>query len=159
MRKLKQEISEPFFLTRIVDIDKLMSVSFLEPVSPFKQSALAGRVALVTGGSSGMYSSICHPPLLRLHISGSGFEIVRQLGLHGAKVWIMGRRPEPIAASVSALKDEGIDAHGSPGDVRKFGDCTRVVNACVSHHGHLDVLVNCAAGKYARCWIDSPLLY
>lgn len=59
--------------------------------SPFKGDILNGQVALVTGGASGI-----------------GFEITRQLGLHGASVAIMGRRRQVLDAAVSALSDEGI---------------------------------------------------
>jgi peroxisomal 2,4-dienoyl-CoA reductase len=55
--------------------------------SPFKNNVLSGRVALVTGGGSGI-----------------GFEIARQIGLHGAKgVVIMGRRQQFLDEAVQAL--------------------------------------------------------
>jgi len=47
-----------------------------EQRSPFAGDCLAGKVALVTGGGSGI-----------------GFEIATQLGKHGARVAVMGRRP------------------------------------------------------------------
>eukprot|EP00455_Lapot_gusevi_P054046 TRINITY_DN856_c0_g2_i2.p1 TRINITY_DN856_c0_g2~~TRINITY_DN856_c0_g2_i2.p1 ORF type:complete len:321 (-),score=140.00 TRINITY_DN856_c0_g2_i2:260-1159(-) len=99
--------------------------------SPFKANILSSKIALVTGGGSGI-----------------GFEITRQLGLHGAKIAIMGRRPEPLAAAVSALKSEGIDAIGVNGDVRKPQDCERVVGEVISKFGGLNILVNNAAGNF-----------
>ena len=62
--------------------------------SPFKPSVLAGRVALITGGGSGI-----------------GLEITRQLGLHGAKVVISGRREAVLKEACRQLGAEGIDAH------------------------------------------------
>ena len=60
--------------------------------SPFRSDVLRGKRCLVTGGTSGI-----------------GFEIARQLGLHGATITVMGRR-EPVAASASAaLRAEGND--------------------------------------------------
>jgi NAD(P)-dependent dehydrogenase (short-subunit alcohol dehydrogenase family) len=50
-------------------------------------------VALVTGGGSGI-----------------GFEVARQLGLHGAKVVIMGRRGPFLEKAVGLLQQEGIKA-------------------------------------------------
>ena len=63
--------------------------------SPFRQDLLAGRVALITGGSSGI-----------------GLEIARQLGLHGAKVVISGRRENVLQEACKVLSEEGIAAHG-----------------------------------------------
>ncbi|KAF3325735.1 peroxisomal 2,4-dienoyl-CoA reductase [Carex littledalei] len=99
--------------------------------SPFKGDILNGQVALVTGGGSGI-----------------GFEITRQLGLHGASVAIMGRRRQVLDAAVSALSKEGIKAIGLEGDVRKQEDARRVIEATVDHFGRLDILVNGAAGNF-----------
>ena len=59
--------------------------------SPFKADVLKGKVALLTGGGSGI-----------------GFEISSQFGLHGASIAIMGRRQEVIDSAVSALVSQGI---------------------------------------------------
>lgn len=64
-------------------------------ISPFRTDVLAGNVALVTGGSSGI-----------------GLEITRQLGLHGAKVVISGRRQNVLDDACQALSKDGITAHG-----------------------------------------------
>ena len=61
--------------------------------SPFRQDLLAGQVALVTGGGSGI-----------------GLEITRQLGLHGAKVVISGRREKVLSDACETLASEGITA-------------------------------------------------
>lgn len=61
--------------------------------SPFKSNILSGQVALITGGGSGI-----------------GFEITRQLGLHGAKVLISGRREHVLREACKALSSEGITA-------------------------------------------------
>lgn len=61
--------------------------------SAFREDLLAGTVALVTGGSSGI-----------------GLEIARQLGLHGAKVAISGRREAVLHDACESLKGEGIAA-------------------------------------------------
>ncbi|KAL2245104.1 peroxisomal 2,4-dienoyl-CoA reductase-like [Sesamum indicum] len=99
--------------------------------SPFKPHVLQGKVALLTGGGSGI-----------------GFEISTQFGKHGVSIAIMGRRKPVLDAAVSALMSLGIPAVGFEGDVRKGEDARRVVEATVKHFGKLDILVNAAAGNF-----------
>lgn len=92
---------------------------------------MAGKTALVTGGGSGI-----------------GFEIARQLGLHGAQIVISGRREQVLQEACRTLEQDGITAHAVKGDVRAYESCERMVAAAVAHSGHLDILVNCAAGNF-----------
>jgi NAD(P)-dependent dehydrogenase (short-subunit alcohol dehydrogenase family) len=61
---------------------------------------LAGRVALITGGSRGI-----------------GFEAARGLGRQGATVVLVGSDPGRAAAAAQLLESEGIDAVGESADV------------------------------------------
>ncbi|CAI9088036.1 OLC1v1022265C1 [Oldenlandia corymbosa var. corymbosa] len=99
--------------------------------SPFKDDILKGKVALLTGGASGI-----------------GYEISLQFGKHGAAVALMGRRKSVIDGAVSSLRSLGIQAVGFQGDVRKQEDAKRVVESTVEHFGKLDILVNAAAGNF-----------
>lgn len=99
--------------------------------SPFKSDILKGKVALITGGGSGI-----------------GFEISTQFGLHGAFVAIMGRRRTVLDDAVEQLHSKGIQAIGLEGDVRKKEDAARVLETTVKHFGKLDILVNGAAGNF-----------
>ncbi|KAJ0980824.1 hypothetical protein J5N97_009079 [Dioscorea zingiberensis] len=99
--------------------------------SPFKADILKGKVALLTGGGSGI-----------------GFEITAQFGRHGAAVAIMGRRRQVLDAAVSALQLQGIRAIGVQGDVRKKEDAARALEMTVEQFGRLDILVNGAAGNF-----------
>lgn len=99
--------------------------------SPFKPEILKGKVALITGGASGI-----------------GFEISTQLGKHGASVAVMGRRKQVLQSAVSVLQSLSIPAVGFEGDVRKQEDAARVVDLTFKHFGRIDILVNAAAGNF-----------
>ncbi|KAG9143255.1 hypothetical protein Leryth_010178 [Lithospermum erythrorhizon] len=99
--------------------------------SPYKADILKGKVAILTGGGSGI-----------------GFEISTQFGQHGASISIMGRRNHVVDSAVSALHSLGIPAIGFVGDVRKQEDAKRVVESTIKHFGKLDILVNAAAGNF-----------
>ncbi|KAM7532395.1 hypothetical protein LguiB_035805 [Lonicera macranthoides] len=109
----------------------MMMSSSSSSSSPFKGDILRGKVALLTGGGSGI-----------------GFEISTQFGKHGASVAIMGRRKSVLDSAVSTLQSLGIPAVGFEGDVRKQEDAKRVVESTVKHFGKLDILVNSAAGNF-----------
>ncbi|MGZ6798256.1 MAG: SDR family NAD(P)-dependent oxidoreductase [Mycobacteriaceae bacterium] len=86
---------------------------------------LDGRVALVTGGSSGL-----------------GVHFARALGEAGAEVVIAARRADRLADNVSALRQDGISAHAISCDVSDPSDCRRAVEQTVELCGRLDLLVN-----------------
>lgn len=64
--------------------------------SPFKADILKGKVALLTGGGSGI-----------------GFEISSQFGKHGASIAIMGRRKSVLDSAVADLLSLGIPVKSS----------------------------------------------
>ncbi len=99
--------------------------------SPFRPDVLAGKVALITGGGTG----ICHG-------------IARALGQHGAKLMLMGRREEVLKEACAAFSKQGIEASFVAGDVRDFSQAEGAIKATVSHYGKLDILLNGAAGNF-----------
>jgi NAD(P)-dependent dehydrogenase (short-subunit alcohol dehydrogenase family) len=90
---------------------------------------LQGRVALVTGGTSGI-----------------GFGSARRLLEHGATVYITGRRQDVLDAAVSKL---GQGAHGIQADASVKADMQRVADAIKAAHGQLDILFANAGGGHA----------
>lgn len=86
-----------------------------------------GRVAVVTGGGSGM-----------------GAATARRLAGEGAHVLIVDRNAVLAAAVATEVGGTSI-----VGDVADSGFCDGVVAAAITHHGRLDVLVN-AAGVIVR---------
>lgn len=99
--------------------------------SPFRPDLLQNKVALVTGGGTG----ICHG-------------IAKELGRHGAKLVLMGRRAEVLEEACKALRAEGIEARSVAGDVRDFASAEKAVSETLAAFGRLDVLVNGAAGNF-----------
>lgn len=82
----------------------------------------AGKVVLVTGGSSGI-----------------GRATARAFADEGATVVIAGRDEQRLA---SAVKEIGGDASAVTVDVTDSGDVSRMVETVVARHGRLDVAFN-----------------
>ena len=100
----------------------------------------AGRAAIVTGGGTGL-----------------GRAIALELARLGAAVVVAGRRPEPLAETVSLVAGVGGRAHAQPTDVRQPEQVGALVSSAVEHFGRVDVLVNNAAGNFvARAQDLSP---
>jgi len=103
------------------------------PSSPFRSDALAGKVAIVTGGGSG----IC-------------YEITKQLLLHGAAAAVIcGRREnflQTAAANLSSVS--GKTCLYKVCDVRDAAACEAAVAYALSRCGRVDILVNGAAGNF-----------
>ena len=95
-------------------------------MSTYYQQRFRGRVALVTGSSTGI-----------------GAAIAERLADEGASIAVNGRRVSVLEAKAVELSKKGHDVLAIPGDVSK--DASALVNATVEHFGQLDVLVNNAA--------------
>ncbi len=91
---------------------------------PYDETRLDGRVALVTGGGTGI-----------------GRAIAGALGKAGARVIVSGRREEPLLKVVEELGGEE-KAAAVPGNVTVDVDRGRMLDACVKTFGGLDILVN-----------------
>jgi NAD(P)-dependent dehydrogenase (short-subunit alcohol dehydrogenase family) len=97
-----------------------------EPDIPvLERFSLAGKVALVTGASSGL---------------GAGFAVA--LAQAGADVVLAARRKDGLEAATREVEKLGRSALAVPADVTDPGACRAVVQAAVGRFGRLDVLVN-----------------
>jgi len=88
---------------------------------------LDGKVALVTGASSGL-----------------GEAIALGLADAGAKVALCARRADRLAGLVARIREAGGDAAAFPGDVSVEADAAGAVARTVAQFGRLDILVNSA---------------
>ena len=86
---------------------------------------LEGRVAIVTGASSGL-----------------GVAFAQGLAEAGADVALTGRRLERLEATARLVEAAGRRALVLPGDVSKPEDCQAAVDATMAEFGQVDVLVN-----------------
>jgi len=86
---------------------------------------LAGRAAVVTGGSRGI-----------------GFAIADGLAKAGASVVITGRDQVTLDKALSNLSPHGTRVVAARADVRSADDASRAMDAAVKAFGGLDILVN-----------------
>jgi 3-oxoacyl-[acyl-carrier protein] reductase len=88
-------------------------------------AALAGRVAVITGGSRGI-----------------GAATAGALAERGAAVVVSGRDGDRLQAVVKDLEGRGASALGVVADVARREDADRLVDAAKKRFGRIDVLVN-----------------
>ncbi|WP_175650637.1 SDR family NAD(P)-dependent oxidoreductase [Pseudomonas sp. Marseille-P9899] len=90
-----------------------------------RHTDLAGKVALVTGASSGL---------------GRRFALV--LAAAGASVIVAGRREQRLRELVTEIKQAGGQAFAQVMDVRDSQQLPALIEGLVHRHGSLDILVN-----------------
>jgi 2,4-dienoyl-CoA reductase [(3E)-enoyl-CoA-producing], peroxisomal len=111
-----------------------------EGASPFREDLLSDRVALVTGGGTGI-----------------GRAIAVELARHGADLALLGRRREPLDEVAGEVRALGRRALSISADVRDPEAGEAAVGRVEEEMGGLDILVNNAAGNFlARAEELSP---
>jgi NAD(P)-dependent dehydrogenase (short-subunit alcohol dehydrogenase family) len=101
---------------------------------------MTGRIAIVTGASSGI-----------------GEAIATAFGRAGASVVLGGRRVEELDRVAALITNAGGNALTVPGDVRREADVLELFASTMRVHGRIDVLVN-NAGVTAHMPIDEMSL-
>jgi NAD(P)-dependent dehydrogenase (short-subunit alcohol dehydrogenase family) len=86
--------------------------------------SLAGKIALVTGGSQGI-----------------GESIARRFAQEGARVAIVARGKEAAARLAANIESSGGQAHSFTADCSRVADVRRVVDEVSDHFGGLDIVV------------------
>lgn len=86
---------------------------------------ITGKVTIITGASEGI-----------------GLATARCFSEAGAKVVLVSRSKDKLAALVKELAGQGREAVGLPADMRDPSAITGMVDAAFKHFGRIDVLIN-----------------
>lgn len=92
---------------------------------------LAGQVAIVTGGGTGI-----------------GLAIAKKLGSLGARLAIGSRNAANLERGSTELRHAGLDPLAAQVDVRNPEQVEELVHRVLHHYGRIDILVNNAAGNF-----------
>jgi peroxisomal 2,4-dienoyl-CoA reductase len=97
----------------------------------FVDGILTGRVAFVTGGGTG--------------ITGG---VARALAEAGASVALVSRQMDHLEPAAAAINENGGQAFAVTADVRNAEEVSKAIAATVEHFGHVEIVVNGAAGNF-----------
>jgi NAD(P)-dependent dehydrogenase (short-subunit alcohol dehydrogenase family) len=101
------------------------------------RGTVAGKVVLITGGSSGI-----------------GLAAAHKIAEAGAVTIICGRDEDKLAEAKKEINDRGFECITYAADVADMADCDRFVQVLLDNHGGVDVLVN-NAGRSIRRAIEA----
>src|SRR5665213_831948 len=87
--------------------------------------SLAGKVALITGGASGL-----------------GLEVARQLAAEGVGLVLVDWDEQSLEAAASRIAESGAAVHSLRGDVSDPATATAAVELARSRFGRIDILFN-----------------
>ena len=100
----------------------------------FAPDLLKGKVIIVTGGGTGL-----------------GKSMAQRFGELGAQLVLSSRKKDVLDQTAAEFAHKGItDVLVAPADVRVPGEVDAMVKAAVDRFGHVDVLINNAAGNFLQ---------
>ena len=99
--------------------------------SGMKEGALAGKVAFIAGGSSGI-----------------NLGVAQHFARQGAKVALISRSADKIAAAAKTITDEGFEAIGMAADVRDYAAVEQALRDTAAKFGKVDIVLSGAAGNF-----------
>jgi NAD(P)-dependent dehydrogenase (short-subunit alcohol dehydrogenase family) len=102
--------------------------------------SLAGKTALVTGGSRGL-----------------GLQMALALGEQGAKVVISSRKQADLDEALAFLAQHGVSAHAIAADLSRDAAAEALVTAALAQLGHIDILINNAGATWGAPAEDHPV--
>lgn len=91
--------------------------------------SLKGKVAVITGATSGL-----------------GYGIAHTFAAYGADVVVNSRTPEACDRVAKELEEYGVRSCAIPGDMTKVADCDMLIEKAVEKMGKIDIMV-CNAGN------------
>ncbi|MDR3513038.1 MAG: SDR family oxidoreductase [Caulobacteraceae bacterium] len=100
-------------------------------MSALKEQVLAGKTAFVAGASSGI-----------------NLGVAQAFARAGARVVLISRSAEKIAAAAKTISDEGHEALGLAADVRDYAAVEAALGQAAERFGKLDIVLSGAAGNF-----------
>ena len=102
--------------------------------------SLAGKTALVTGGSRGL-----------------GLQMAEALGEQGARIVLSSRKQSDLDEAVAHLKERGIEASAIAADLSQDAHVSAMVDEAIKRLGHIDILINNAGASWGAPAEDYPV--
>lgn len=102
--------------------------------------SLAGKNALITGGSRGL-----------------GLQMAEALGEQGAKLVLSSRKQSDLDEAVAHLAARGIEATAIAADLSQDAQVLPMVNEALKRLGHIDILINNAGASWGAPAEDYPV--
>ena len=102
--------------------------------------SLAGKTALVTGGSRGL-----------------GLQMAEALGEQGARIVLSARKQAELDEAVAHLKARGVDASAIAADLSDDAQVLPFVEEAIKRLGHIDILINNAGASWGAPAEEYPV--